>query len=109
MLTNFFSDIGKLDRKICIMCKRFGQPNELGIKDEYFDENVVSAALAIRNQRSQDTDVRVNHNRILQFIIRYKEVNIYDKVRYQHKAYNITDIEEIGRKRFLKITCEWIE
>lgn len=43
------------------------------------------------------------------FTIRYAEITVKDRVRSDARVYNISDIREIGRRRFLELQCEAVE
>lgn len=111
MNNNYLSDIGKLDRVINLV--RY----DTATVDEYGKEatRTVSfnmplfAAIAIRNNREKDIETKQTHVENPTFIIRYiSTISVTDNIVYQGKAYDITDLEEVGRMKFIKVTCKLI-
>lgn len=43
------------------------------------------------------------------FTIRWAEVAVTDRVSFDGRIYNISDVREIGRRRFLELQCEAME
>lgn len=43
------------------------------------------------------------------FTIRYTDVTVIDRVSYEGRLYNISDVRELGRRRFLELQCEAVE
>lgn len=43
------------------------------------------------------------------FTIRFADVTVLDRVSFVGRLYNISDVREIGRRRFLELQCEAIE
>ena len=43
------------------------------------------------------------------FTIRFADVTVKDRVSFDSRIYNIADVREIGRRRFIELQCEAVE
>lgn len=43
------------------------------------------------------------------FTVRFADISVLDRVSYDGRLFNISDVREIGRRRFLELQCEAIE
>lgn len=104
-------EIGRLDRRITIQKKIFGtdasnQHLVTGWEDIETNPEVWANVEEKSGTEVFQADQLVGLT-VAQFTIRYRtDVTIQNRIVYNSKYYDIQAILEIGRKRFLKITCE---
>lgn len=108
MLTSYLSDLGKLDRVITVMKKVLTSPNEYGHSGATYLTTDMNAALSWKHKNEKEQDGKDTSINDKVFIIRYTELSLEDKLSYEGKEYDIINIEEVGRRRFLKIIGRWI-
>jgi hypothetical protein len=96
--------IGALDRLISL--RSLGTPvyNDLYEVTSYTNTDTTVYA-HIMNDDTPETDVNDKQTVIERraFIIRYTTLNYENQIVYNSSVYDITKIEEIGRRRFLKV------
>jgi SPP1 family predicted phage head-tail adaptor len=100
---------GKLDKTITI--QRMGEPTYDdfgGVQDaDYQDVATVRAELIQRSTTEFIQAQGANDKEIAVFKIRYLEgVSNTDIILFEDKSFNIREVAEIGRKRFLELRGE---
>ena len=97
-------EIGAMDRRIIV--RSLGEPeyNDLDEVTSYENTDVTVYA-AVMNEDVPENDVNDKETVIERrvFVIRYIELNYENQIVYNTNVYDITRIEEIGRRRFLKV------
>lgn len=106
MLTNYLSDIGKLDRIVTVLKPDVTTVNDFGHKSNTYLTTDMNAALSYKQRAEKMISGKDTQIDIKVFIIRYTALSLTDKMRYESKDYDIIDIEEVGRRRYLKVTCK---
>lgn len=96
--------VGELDRRITIKVNTPGIDDTGGSKDSTSDLTVW-AKVEYKSGAERDTDGVIFSNANVNFIIRYRSVDLNDWVEYDGKRYDIERIEELGRRQWLKLFC----
>lgn len=110
MLTKYLSDIGKMDRIITLKREVVSETNQFGeTTATTMSSKVLYAALSFDKKDENEDLNKQSQFSYLYFLTRYTDIIITDKIVYNGKDYDVVNIEEIGRQRFLKIKVKLFE
>lgn len=98
--------VGQLDRRIKLRTP-LNTDTEYGHKKVTgFSDIDVWAKVEYLSGKEKGFDGVMSENEGISFTVRYRNVTYRMRIQYDGKDYDIERIEEIGRKRFLKIYCK---
>jgi len=96
-----------LDRKIVLQTKSVTRGDAGGVNDGYADMASVWADIFYKSGGEKFEAGKNTATNIVIFTIRYKTwPNEITRVKYGSKTYDVTHINEYGRKHYLQLTCE---
>lgn len=100
--------VGQLDRRITLKTRTTVQTSTGYARETWTDLATVWAQLVDRGGAEREVSEQEVGVRRVAFIIRYRsDIGAADRIEYDGDIYDITNIEEVGRRRFLKISAEW--
>lgn len=101
---------GKLDRRIRIERKETSTDSMGGITESYRELATVSAELVPQSARERFLADVERSERMVMFRIRYRrDVKATMRIAYRNQLYDITGVQEIGRRDGLEIMCVGVE
>lgn len=99
--------IGALDRQITLRSEAAATTNSLGEVTAVTNTDTNVWAHIINDDRVTGEEHDVNDKQTVvemrTFVIRYRTVTYSNKIIYNSSVYDIIGIEEIGRRKFLKV------
>lgn len=100
----YINDIGMLNRRIVLRKKNVITKNDYGheVSATYTDKSIW-ACLSFGNKDEEELLDKQTVIEILYFVIWATTVSTSDQIVFNSKTYDIINIEEIGRRNYLKI------
>lgn len=95
-----------LDRKIQLYSVSTGQDAFGGSTKSNTLVATVRASVFYKNGSTTTTEGRPTNFNQIDFVIRYRSVLASYILLYENHKYRINAIEEIGRRRYLRLVCE---
>lgn len=110
MAIGYALQAGSLDRRITLMRETVTY-NSLGEPVEaYEDFSEVAARVRFDAVSEQYTDDAIRAKKLAGFIIRYRsDITEKDRIRYDGKHYRIIGVTELGRRKALELSTEFVE
>ncbi len=101
---------GTLDRRITLMRETVSY-NSLGEPVEaYEDFSEVWARVRFDSVGEQFTDDAIRAKKFVGFVIRYRtDITEKDRIRFDGKQYRIVGVTELGRRKGLELSTEFVE